>query len=82
MILAVWRGLGATASLVAEMAVAVQPSRAATSCKGASWFDWPRSLVLTRTYSAARLVALARPTIPITGYGHGDPGVRGSGRSA
>ena len=71
MILAVWRGLGATAPLVAEMAVTVQPSRAATSCKGASWFDWPRSLVLTRTYSAARLVALARPTIPITGYGHG-----------
>jgi hypothetical protein len=57
MILAVWRGLGATAPLVAEMAVTVQPSRAATSCKGASWFDWPRSLVLTRTYSAARLVA-------------------------
>jgi hypothetical protein len=49
------------------MAVTVQPSRAATSYKGASWFDRPRSLVPTRTYSAARLVAPARPTIPITG---------------
>jgi hypothetical protein len=67
MILAVWRGLGATAPLVAEMAVTVQPSRSAISYKGASWFDWPRSLVPTRTYIAARLVALPRPTIPITG---------------
>ena len=41
----------------------VQPSRPAASCKGCSWFStvWPRSLVETRTYSAARLVDVAMP---------------------
>jgi hypothetical protein len=40
----------------------VQPSRLAASCKGCSWFltVWPRSLVLTLTYRAARLVEAER----------------------